>query len=70
LESFIPIDTENKHITFPLQSLKTPPIPATPGLPGDEPSTFHLSTIVGLKADHVIEGLIFLTFVHLTYNPS
>jgi hypothetical protein len=52
-----------------LQSLKTPPIPAIPGLPGDEPSTFHLSTIVGLKADHVIEGLIFLTFVHLT-NPS
>ncbi|KAK2420347.1 RNase H family protein [Trifolium repens] len=41
LESFILIEAANSAIMSPQSFLKTPPMPAAPGLPFEEPSTFH-----------------------------
>ena len=42
-ESANPIAFEKITLTFPEQSLSTPPIPASPGLPLEEPSTLNFN---------------------------
>jgi hypothetical protein len=46
-ESFTPIETANFAAISPQSFLKTPPMLAQPGLPLEEPSTFHFHTFCG-----------------------
>lgn len=57
----IPYPTEAVNLALILlkSSLRTPTIPASPGLPPEEPSTFHFSLFEGGE-HHLIKGLCIL----------
>ncbi|KAK2441029.1 RNase H family protein [Trifolium repens] len=64
-KSFIPTDAANSANISPQSFLKTPPIPAAPGLPFEEPSTFHFhSFCAGLCHSKLLLHLCLLPHLH------
>jgi hypothetical protein len=63
LESKIPTGTEKTPRRWPWWFRKTPPIPEGPGLPREEPSTFHLKLLT-IRGDHVLTILVDWTLDH------
>ena len=63
LESKIPTRTEKTLRRWPWWFRRTPPIREGPGLPREEPSTFHLKLLT-IEGDHILTILIDWTLDH------